>query len=60
MEDPVHRAVQAVAAAVHDHVVVDHQVAHVAHAVEASPVVDAPNQSRQRVAAAQSQSEYFK
>lgn len=59
VEDLVHPAVQAVAAAVHDPVAAVHQAAHVAHAVEASPVEDAPNQSRQRAAAARSQSKYF-
>lgn len=59
VEDLVHRAAQAVVAAVHDPVVVVHQAAHVAHAVEASPVEDVPNQSRQRVAVARSQSEYY-
>lgn len=59
MEDPVHQVVQAEAVAVHDHVVVAHQADHAAHVVEASPV-DVPNQNRQRVAVAQSQSKHLK
>lgn len=57
-EDLVHRAARAVATAGHVPVVADHQAVHVAHEAEASPVVDAPNQSHQRVAAAQNQSKY--
>lgn len=58
MEDLVHQAAQAVAEAARALVVAVHPAVHAAHAVEASPVVDAPNQNHQRVAVVQSQSKY--
>lgn len=56
-EDLVHQAVQAVAEAAAVHVAVVHPAVHVAHAAEASHVVeDVPNHQSQRAAVARSQS----